>query len=164
MARVSANPNTSEFPEARAFRPVSLGSTLAEMLVSPWASVICLGVVIFAFALPPNGFGVPMCAFREGLGLPCPGCGLTRSFIRLAHGRVVESIWFHPLGLLLFPTFVACAALLPLGRERRERVRVWLNARAGYVSALAGVMLGVMVVTAAGRIIYILAFGGKNIW
>ena len=33
--------------------------------------------------------GLPsVCAFRRLSGLPCPGCGLTRSWVLTAHGRL----------------------------------------------------------------------------
>jgi hypothetical protein len=43
----------------------------------------------------------PMCATREIFNVDCPGCGLTRSFVRLAEGDVTESLHYHRLGWLL---------------------------------------------------------------
>jgi hypothetical protein len=43
----------------------------------------------------------PLCASRTWFGVPCPGCGLTRSFIHLAHGRWQASWQAHRLGWLL---------------------------------------------------------------
>jgi hypothetical protein len=43
----------------------------------------------------------PMCGSRALLGIECPGCGLTRSFVALAGGDVRESIRLHRLGWLL---------------------------------------------------------------
>ncbi len=40
------------------------------------------------------------CIFRSTTGLPCPGCGLTRSMVAAAHGRLAESFSHHRLGLL----------------------------------------------------------------
>lgn len=41
------------------------------------------------------------CGCRMILGLPCPACGLTRSFVHLAHGRWLQSWHAHHLGWLL---------------------------------------------------------------
>jgi hypothetical protein len=41
------------------------------------------------------------CGSRALLGIECPGCGLTRSFVALAHGKVNESLAFHRVGWLL---------------------------------------------------------------
>lgn len=49
----------------------------------------------------------PMCWSREFFGVPCPGCGLTRSFVHLAHGRLLESLEAHRLGWLIAGLFLA---------------------------------------------------------
>jgi len=49
--------------------------------------------------------GVPMppaCISRTVFHVDCPGCGLTRSFIHLAAGRVAESWSVNRVGWLLF--------------------------------------------------------------
>ncbi len=43
----------------------------------------------------------PLCLAREWFGVSCPGCGLTRSFIHLAHGDWRASLESHRLGWLL---------------------------------------------------------------
>lgn len=43
----------------------------------------------------------PTCMSREWFGVSCPGCGLTRSFVHIAHGNIVESLGAHRLGWLL---------------------------------------------------------------
>ncbi len=44
----------------------------------------------------------PTCVWRSTLGFPCAGCGLTRSFVALAHGEWSRAFAFHPLGPVLF--------------------------------------------------------------
>ena len=39
-----------------------------------------------------------ICMFRAYTGLPCPGCGLTRSLIATAHGKIGLSFSLHRLG------------------------------------------------------------------
>jgi hypothetical protein len=43
-----------------------------------------------------------LCPFLNITGIPCPLCGLTRSFSSLLRGDVVEAFWYHPVGPLLF--------------------------------------------------------------
>jgi hypothetical protein len=51
-----------------------------------------------------RGAAVPeLCYFRRTLGIDCPGCGLTRSFIALAHGNLARAWHYNPAGILLFP-------------------------------------------------------------
>lgn len=38
------------------------------------------------------------CAFRRVTDIPCPGCGLTRSWVALGRGALVESVALHRLG------------------------------------------------------------------
>jgi hypothetical protein len=74
---------------------------------------ISLGVVLLSLLLEVRSDGrvtlaaVPSqplpqtCACRAIFGIPCPACGLTRSFVHLAHGRIVESWQAHHFGWLL---------------------------------------------------------------
>src|ERR1051325_5280429 len=43
----------------------------------------------------------PLCLTQQWFGIACPGCGLTRSFIFLAHGDVAASWQVHRLGWLV---------------------------------------------------------------
>lgn len=49
----------------------------------------------------------PTCPLHEFTGCSCPGCGLTRSFVHLAHGDVQASLNVHRLGWLLALAVVA---------------------------------------------------------
>jgi hypothetical protein len=43
----------------------------------------------------------PLCGSQVMFGISCPGCGLTRSWVSLAHGDVSRSLMHHRLGWLL---------------------------------------------------------------
>ena len=75
------------------------------------AILLCLTMIGTAFLLelpePGNsrvslaGRTLPeICLTKRATGIPCPGCGLTRSWIAAAHGRWRASLGFHKLGLL----------------------------------------------------------------
>jgi hypothetical protein len=42
------------------------------------------------------------CTYKKIVGMECPGCGLTRCFISLAHGRPLAAWYFNPAGILFF--------------------------------------------------------------
>jgi hypothetical protein len=49
-----------------------------------------------------HGWPIPeLCQSKALFGIDCPGCGLTRSFIHLAHGDVAASFQRHRLGWLV---------------------------------------------------------------
>lgn len=51
------------------------------------------------------------CAVREHTGWPCPGCGLTRVAVRVAHGDIAGALDANPLGTVAALGFAACAVL-----------------------------------------------------
>jgi hypothetical protein len=51
---------------------------------------------------PLDDGGFVLCLFRRSTGLPCMGCGLTRSFCAMGKGEVARAASFHALGPLLF--------------------------------------------------------------
>ena len=74
--------------------------------------------------LPGLSFPLPeTCMLHARFGLDCPGCGLTRSFIHFAHGRLFEGMSLNPAGIAIF-LFVAAqvpaaAFRFALGRSSR---------------------------------------------
>jgi len=72
---------------------------------------VCLFILLAAFLLSPSRSvdeplyigSLPLphaCTFKSLTGLPCPGCGLSRSLVAAVHGDVTQSLHFHRLGLL----------------------------------------------------------------
>jgi hypothetical protein len=74
--------------------------------------VVCAAVVGAAFVLTPGpqtvalaGWRVPeICVYKSVLGISCLGCGLTRSWVYLAHGDMHTASQMHTLGPLLMLT------------------------------------------------------------
>lgn len=61
--------------------------------------------------LPGVGVLPETCTLHTHFGVDCPGCGLTRSFIHLAHGNLRTAWTLSPVGLLLF---IYIASQIPL--------------------------------------------------
>jgi hypothetical protein len=69
-----------------------------------WALAGLAGLAGIAFLhlwVPAPGAENSICFFRRALGIPCPGCGLTRAFAHLAKGDWAAALAAHPLGPLL---------------------------------------------------------------
>jgi hypothetical protein len=78
---------------------------------------------VLSFVLPPDGIGVTICWFQSLYGLPCPGCGLTRSLTCISHLQFSKAWNYHPFGPLIYALFVANAVLLFLPRTTRRALR-----------------------------------------
>ncbi|WP_340537717.1 DUF2752 domain-containing protein [Nocardioides sp. GXZ039] len=99
----------------RATRPPIAGTELV--------AIGGLGALALAFVLAPDGVedGPILCPFRRLTGLPCPGCGLTRSWVYLAHGRWEDAFAAHPFGIVAVLAVVALVAVVVLARVRGRR-------------------------------------------
>ena|ERR1700733_2274283 len=53
----------------------------------------------WAIACAPIAFGKARCAMAQVLGIPCPGCGMTRAILLLGHGDVMASLRMHPVAV-----------------------------------------------------------------
>src|SRR5262245_27646137 len=73
-----------------------------------WASTLPALLAACFFYYPYVFGGPPLCPMALTLGMPCPGCGITRATCLLTHGRVAEALAFHPLApfLLLYAGFL----------------------------------------------------------
>jgi hypothetical protein len=71
---------------------------------------------LFALAVHSD---FPLCPMASSLGIPCPGCGLTRATLALLHGDVGAALRFHPLVAVLAPLFIGFvgSATLDLVRD-----------------------------------------------
>jgi hypothetical protein len=137
---------------------------LAQIVRSRLASAAALAIVVMAVVLPPQGFGVPLCQFRNATHLPCMGCGLTRCFIRLAHFDFAGAFFCHPVGTLAFPIVLWAAILLFVPTARRDRFADWV-ARQGSLPARLGLLYGVLFVTyGLGRMVWVWVSGKPSPW
>ncbi len=87
---------------------------------SEWLALGGLAALGTAFVLSPDHIedGPVICPFRRLTGLPCPGCGLTRSWVYLAHGWWRESFLSHPFGALAVAVVLALAVAVVVARAR----------------------------------------------
>lgn len=103
------------------------------------------------FALPPEGVPhLTMCWFYAVTGLPCPACGLTRSFSAILHAEFALAWRMNPFG------YVAVVTALfflfgPLVRRFFPRLNNHL-ARPSVLSSFLWVMLGALLLFGCVRL------------
>ena len=73
--------------------------------------------VLVAAMLLPTGWEspVPLCLVKGLTGWDCPGCGMTRAFIFIGHGRLADATAMHPAGI---PAFLVVAGMAVTGIAR----------------------------------------------
>jgi hypothetical protein len=105
------------------------------------AGIVAAGIAFVAA-------GPPMCPTALFLGIPCPGCGLTRATLALLHGDIAAALHFHPLVFVLVPLFAYALASSLYEYIRGEpsgapsRLAAWFSKRTRY-----GAALGLLVVS-----------------
>ena len=84
------------------------------------SGLIVVAVIMAVVSLLGHG----LCPSRELLGLPCPGCGLTRSILLILRGRFAESWRLQPFGY----AWLALAVVFILDRYVFEtHQRLWMG-------------------------------------
>lgn len=103
----------------------------------------------------------PLCPSATLLGIPCPGCGLTRATLALLRGDVRGALALHPLVFILAPLFAGFMGAAALSYVRGPRSRApWVASRAVHrtLTALGWLLLVSVVTVWAAR--FFGAFGG----
>jgi hypothetical protein len=86
----------AQVPIVAAAEPVWRGRVKRALLVG-----VAVSPFVLAFALE-----LPLCPSAALLGIPCPGCGLTRATFAALDGRIGDALHLHPLVFLLTPLYV----------------------------------------------------------
>lgn len=126
-------------------------------------AAICFGILAASFFYAPYVHDGPvLCPLRLATGIPCPVCGLTRSFCALASGRPAEAFTEHLLG----PPGFAFAGVLGVawGYEAAAGRRVeWLR-RLADSKRVAWALGGVIVAYYAVRMVQWGSSGDLAAW
>lgn len=130
------------------------------VLFGPWsvavAAVIVVGATLGARLLVATTGGVQLCWFLAVSGLPCPGCGLTRSVMAAARGELAAAVMLHPFGpLILLWAIAATASPLLRGERRRRLVAAFGRSHQGFSRAY-GVLVATFVAFGVLRVATVL--------
>ncbi len=84
-----------------------------QRIVRSVLGTILLLVIVFSFVFDPSTYNLIDCYFHNITGLPCPSCGLTRSFHSMSHLRIAEAFQLNWMGPLLFALLsISCLQLI----------------------------------------------------
>jgi len=65
------------------------------------------------------------CSFLKATGQPCPSCGMTRSWVHLARGDVLQAFTYNAAGALLL-LWILFAGVLGAARLITRNAKKWL--------------------------------------
>lgn len=125
------------------------GLSLGQRAIVPVLAAISLVGLIIArvWPVPSVDGGEPTCILRLLTGLPCPGCGMTRSWVHLAHGDVLTAFEYNLFGPLAMATaagLVIYTVVAFVRRQPTERLFDQLNPK--ILMVLMGLWLSYSVV------------------
>lgn len=121
---------------------LSAGVRITERMIVPVLAAISLVGLVVARVWPVSSVdgGQPTCILRILTGMPCPGCGMTRSWVHLAHGDVATAFelnLFGPIGMAAAAGLVVYTAVSLARRRPPQRLLDQLNPR--FLMVLIGV-------------------------
>ena len=76
-----------------------------ESFVSKHKQVFTVASILIIFSLSffhLENNDITVCPFKFLTGFPCPGCGLTHSFVYISHGEFIEAFREHLFGPVLY--------------------------------------------------------------
>jgi Protein of unknown function (DUF2752) len=103
---------------SRSVRPVrSATATPTGILAGAALAALCAA----ALMAPADAVNGPVvCPFRLATGLPCPGCGMTRAWVFVAHGRIRDALSANPFVLVTLPAAITLVLLVGAALVRRR--------------------------------------------
>lgn len=71
------------------------------------------------------GYQLPglVCPIRQWTGIPCPTCGMTRSFMAIVQGDLQQAVHHHLFGPVLFLIFLIATVHISLELFRQRRLQ-----------------------------------------
>ena len=131
--------NRARFPGFTADQPFKRWLNEGKPASGRWLSKPCIiaawAGLLLALVTPPRGTGFTVCWIASATGIPCPGCGLTRSLSCGLRGMFAESWHYHPMGLLVLALFVTIA-VTSLCRGLRYSLISLIESRARFCNGL----------------------------
>jgi hypothetical protein len=106
-------------------------------------------------AIRADGSYFTICAFKNTVGLPCPGCGLAHSLCAMGKGSLLEAIRFNLLGPAVYFLFFSIWLRSIFILTNRTRPVAWMDRAASRVKLMT-LLIALFAAFGTGRIIYLL--------
>ena len=103
--------------------------------------ILIIGFSFILFLILGNG---NLCYLKATLGIPCPGCGLTRSYISLFKGDFNGALHYHPL-FIVPPLIFLIIALHHIPIIKIKIINKLYNSKVFWISIIV-LFLGVYIV------------------
>ena len=110
-------------------------------VLSAFAGAALAGTILVGPRALPH---VPFCWFHSATGLPCPGCGLTRSVLAIGSGDFVAAWHFNPFGYLVYAILVVLL-MLPVVARVAPRLTAVLEST-WFLNTFVAVSVGALMV------------------
>lgn len=94
---------------------------LGPLMQNRWIIALLATLIVVQVVLTATGITAWQCPLRSTLGVPCPGCGLTRAMVMLAQGHWKAAIDLHAFAPILFGVgiFLVIGSILPAGLQQK---------------------------------------------
>jgi len=124
-----------------------------QRIVKAALGTILFMILLFSFIFDPSTYQLIDCYFNNVTGLPCPSCGLTRSFNAMAHLQIAEAFGLNWMGPILFTGILLIAVLFLI--ESVSGNQLQFTSKLLSLKVLIYILLGLWLVTWLVRLIVV---------
>lgn len=119
-------------PPAQRRVHLARGLSLTQRAIVPVLALLSLIGLVIARIWPVQSVdsGQATCLLRLTTGMPCPGCGMTRSWVHLAHGDVATAFEYNvfgPVGMAMAAGLIVYTVVALVRRRPTDRLFDQLN-------------------------------------
>ena len=97
-------------------------AVFASLVADRRAAACICGAAALHLGAVAAGFGGWQCPMLSTLGVPCPGCGLSRAAMLLVRGEIGHALSLHAFAPVLIGALAMLLVAATAGKRARERL------------------------------------------